>query len=214
MVDGMGRPDPAAAPATNSSDDWPAVARAVVLEGWARLPGFADEAVRAALTAAAPANWEVLPPAVASVRQGGMTSGATFDDVATVVRQFAFPVYDQLTAALPAGLPDLPRFNEVTWARSHDGAHFISAHRDPPGVGGVIAIVTLRGRALFQVLGRSGPAQWVTGDGDLVLLRGNGWPEIGVACAIHSVDSPTVGDRLTMTLRFDRHGPGGDYFAP
>ncbi len=53
--------------------------------------------------------------------------------------------------------------------------------------------------------------EWETCDGDLVILRGHGWPHEGSLCPLHEVESPRVGDRMTMTFRHNRRGPGGDY---
>jgi hypothetical protein len=69
-------------------------------------------------------------------------------------------------------------------------------HRDPDTACGVIAIVTIRGQALFRawdtddglVDAQRRPEladQCETSDGDLVLLRGGGWPTPASRCPIH-----------------------------
>ena len=63
-----------------------------------------------------------------------------------------------------------PLFNEVTWSLYPEGTGHITAHRDPAGVGGVIAIVTLRGTAAFDVRAPNERVEWLTEAGDLVLL--------------------------------------------
>ena len=77
----------------------------------------------------------------------------------------------------------------------------------------VIAIVTLRGHAVFRVWQGSEATEWETTDGDLVLLRGHGWPEGDSLCPVHEVESPRRGERMTMTLRHNTRAPGGGYFA-
>ena len=157
------------------------------------------------------------------MRQAGLHRGAYFDRTAPEVRAFGLAVVAGLGAHLDcvATLP-VPAFDEVEWSRSVDGVGYITAHRDPPGVGGVIAIVTLSGTTRFRVWpgdvdprqdpGAAPPAEWDTGDGDLVLLRGTGWPHSDARCLVHEVDSPPSGERAVLTFRHNRGGPGADYF--
>lgn len=94
------------------------------------------------------------------------------------------------------------------------GHHFITAHRDPPGVGGVIAIITLEGVARFRVWSEEDQAgEWDTAPGDLVLLRGTGWPSESALCPRHEVEPPRTCSRSILTYRFNRGGPGADYFS-
>lgn len=90
--------------------------------------------------------------------------------------------------------------------------------------GGVIAVLTLRGRAPFRVWETDGSSvdaagqpelaeEWETNDGDLVLLRGDGWPTPTSRCPIHEAQSPPRGDRSTLTLRHNKGGYGADYFS-
>jgi hypothetical protein len=94
------------------------------------------------------------------------------------------------------------------------GHHFITAHWDLPGVGGVIAIVNLEGVARFRVWPDEGEAnEWQTAPGDLVLLRGRDWPSEGALCPRHEAEPPPTGGRSILTYRFNRGGPGADYFS-
>jgi len=192
--------------------DWAEVAGSVTERGWIRLERVVDARACARLATAASATWEPLPEVEGDVRQGGLRTGVSFDDAAPVVQRFGRTICDSLTAAR-SDLPAVPCFNEVLWSRSHDGVGFITAHRDPPAAGGVIAIVTLRGQAGFRVWNGSRDTEWETADGDLVLLCGNGWPRDDARCPVHAVESPRRGDRLTMTLRHNTRGPGADYFT-
>lgn len=191
---------------------WPDAARALSGNGWVRFERLVDDGIRAALAEAAPSTWSPLPETEGRVRQGGLSCGLLLDHAPTPVQEFAGEICVGLTAAR-RDWPPVPGFNEVQWGRSHNGTGFITAHRDPPGAGGVIAIVTLSGRALFRVWHGSETTEWETDDGDLVLLRGRGWPREDSLCPIHEVESPRRGERMTMTLRYNRGGPGADYFA-
>jgi hypothetical protein len=191
---------------------WTDVATSLIERGWVRLEGVAQGHTCAQLIEAAPGTWAPLPDVVMDVRQGGLSTGVFFDRAAASVQEFGRAVCDSLTKA-GSDVPAVPCFNEVRWGRSQDGIGYITAHRDPPGAGGVIATVTLWGEAVFRVWHGPQATEWETADGDLVILRGNGWPSEGSLCPVHEVESPHVGDRMTMTLRHNRRGPGGDYFA-
>lgn len=67
--------------------------------------------------------------------------------------------------------------------------------------------------ALFRVWRGDVVTEWETDDGDLVILRGRGWPTEKPLCPVHEVESPRVGERMTLTLRHNVGGPGADYFA-
>ena len=118
-----------------------------------------------------------------------------------------------LTHGAPA-LPAPPSFTDVSWTRDEDGSLFISPHRDPPTVGGVIAVVTLYGASRFTVWDGDGKHEWDTETGDLVLIRGKGWPTEDAECPLHEASPPVRGGRMIMTLRHNTLGPGADYFAP
>lgn len=190
--------------------DWAEAATLISERGWVRIEGALGRRTCAEFIEAAPLSWEPLPKDEGP-RQGGQSCGVFFDDASRSVREFGDEICNGLTIAR-SDLPPIPRFNEVQWGRSHDGVGFIAPHRDPPGIGGVIAIVTLAGRALFRVWQTSDVTEWETVDGDLVLLRGHGWPTEASRCPIHEARSPRVGERTTMTLRHNVGGPGADYF--
>lgn len=192
--------------------EWANAAAALIEYGWMRLQGVVDDRTCAALAKAAPSTWAPLPEVEGRVRQGGLSCGIFFDNAPRIVQDLGREICTSLTEARPDLLP-VPWFNEVQWGRSHNGVGFITPHRDPPGAGGIIAIVTLSGHALFRIWQGSNATEWETDDGDLVLLRGHGWPSEDSLCPVHEVESPRAGDRMTMTLRHNRRGPGADYFG-
>jgi len=197
---------------TDGDVDWASAADALCGQGWVRLKRAVSDHGVAELVEGAPDTWEQLPEYEASVRQGGLTCHIFFRDAPSAVQRFGEEIRSSLMAAQPE-VPPIPHFNEVQWARSQDGVGFITAHRDPPGVGGIIAILTIQGHALFRVLEGPTATEWETEDRDLVLLRGRGWPNDESLCPVHEVESPRRGERLRMTLRHNLGGPGADYFA-
>jgi hypothetical protein len=79
--------------------------------------------------------------------------------------------------------PFVPGFNEVSWTRypAHQGR--ITRHRDFREYGGIIAVFTLQGSSIFRVYDSDIDAvEWQTKPGQLVLLRGEGWPFAGKRC--------------------------------
>ena len=73
-------------------------------------------------------------------------------DCPHAVVQVATELVSQLSKpAQEVGFPPVPFFNEVTWTRYPEGKGHITAHRDPPGVGGAIAVFTLEGGTTFHV---------------------------------------------------------------
>lgn len=89
--------------------------------------------------------------------------------------------------------------------------------------GGIIAIITLFGCAPFRIwpngvdprLDMDGPppVEWITNDGDVVILRGNRWQTDGTVCPVHEVDPPVSGDRMIITCRHNNGGAGADWFS-
>jgi hypothetical protein len=126
--------------------DWFAVAGELGDGGWVRLRAAVNEEARTVLTEAAPPTWSLLPEIEGRVRQGGWSSGVFFDHAVLSVQEFGRNICEELNAGA-RHLPAVPLFNEVQWGRSQEGMGFITAHRDPPAAGGIIAIVTLTGRA-------------------------------------------------------------------
>ncbi len=147
------------------------------------------------------------------VRQHAYGAYLAFAEARPAVRALGDTLVAGLSdAAGRAGLPVLPRFNEATWGRYPAGVGGISAHRDPSAYGGVIAVFTLWGRATFRVLdGEQTVAKWETGPGQLVLLRGWGWPRPDSTCPTHEALPPPVGDRGIMTFRYNLGGAGAAY---
>jgi hypothetical protein len=194
--------------------DWTSVARSLVQDGWIRLAGVVSGRTCARLVGAAPITWEPEPEVVGGVHQSAVSTGLSFDRAAPSVRAVGLAICDAMTDARPPGTPAIPRFNEVRRSRSQEGAGpSITAHRDPPLCGGVIATVTLFGQARFRVWSGADVVEWETTDGDLVLLGGNGWPTETSRCPMHEAASPTLGHRMILTYRYNKGGPGARYFA-
>jgi hypothetical protein len=192
--------------------DWTRAADLLTGAGWVRLDGVVDRGTCARLEDAAPTTWQAETETIGNVRQSTLSCGVSFERSDAIVRHFGIMICDSLTKALRPGTAAIPRFNVATWGKSQNGIGYITAHRDPPVAGGVIATVTLWGRAPFRVWTGPQPTEWITGDGDLVILRGNGWPTEASVCPVHEVESPVEGDRMTMTLRYNKRGPDGGYF--
>jgi hypothetical protein len=208
--------------------DWAAVIEALAGPGWVRLEAVVNGPTCAGLLEAAGQAWRPLVEDEAGsgvVRQGGLSYHAELAKAAPIVGAFAEMIEAGVNSAR-SPLPELPGFNHAQWGRSVDGVGFITAHRDPPGAGGIIAVTTLTGRARFRVWdddsasempssqhARDGAHEWDTADGDLVLLRGSGWPSQASRCPLHEVESPLEGHRVILTLRHNKGGYGADYFA-
>lgn len=191
--------------------DWSDALGRLRRDGFLRLPNALDRMACRTLTEAAPEPWHKLPPDEGVVRQNGHATGGPVAGAHAVVRQFA----DDVVSAIAGASSDStapPSFNEVTWTLYPEGAGHITAHRDPVGVGGVIAIVTLRGTATFEVKAPDESVEWLTEAGDIVLLCGNGWPQDETRCPVHAVAPPVGGDRMILTLRHNKGGAGADYF--
>jgi hypothetical protein len=184
--------------------DWARAMQSLSDDGWARLTDAIDGDLAGRLASAAPGPWAALPPEEGVVRQGGYSCGAEFDTAAAVVRQAG----DEITSSLGA-----PTFNEVNWTRNPPGAGFITAHRDPPGYGGVIAVATLTGQATFRLWSRSQVFEWQATAGDLVLLTGKGWPTPDARSPVHEAEPPVDAERLVLTFRHNRNGAGAEYFV-
>lgn len=193
--------------------DWSAAVTALAESGWVRLAeAVAPASMRTLADAPRPA-WHDLPEEESGVHQHGKGSYLPMDDCDDLVKAFASEVVDGLSAAGQGRRwPPVPMFNEVTWTHYPDGAGHITEHRDPPGCGGVIAVTTLVGTARFSVLDPDRSSEWLTAPGDVVLLRGRSWPSPGSRCPRHAVGPPIGGDRMIMTMRFNRRGAGADYF--
>lgn len=196
---------------------WPMVVGSLIELGWCRLAGAIAVEGALALVGAAPDPWHPLPEEEggAGVRQAGYSSFVPLDGASDVVQQLGMDITRSFSDALPAGTSRVPDFNEVQWARYPADVGHITAHRDPMGCAGVIAVATLTGQADFYLGGRGEPiyAKWETAPGDLVILRGNGWPTEDARCPMHGVERPRGHERIAMTFRHNRAGAGADYFS-
>jgi hypothetical protein len=206
--------------------EWGRVVRQIASDGWARITAAVPPDAGAALERAAPGPWSSLPETEggAGVRQAGRACHHPVDRTAGVVHTLADAIVAGIDGARIAGIDPLPAFNHAEWCRAEEGRKYITAHCDPDRAGGVIAILTIRGRAVFRVWDLDGPVSevrrqperataWETEAGDLVLLRGGGWPRPASRCPVHEAESPREGDRITLTLRHNTGGYGADYFA-
>lgn len=207
-----------------SSIVWSEVADRLVACGWARLTEAVSSHTLESLEQAAPGPWSSLPEIEAGVRQAGLTCHGAVEEAEYVVGSLADAIRVGLDSAHIPGAAPLPAFNHAEWCRAERGQKFIAAHRDPHTAGGVIAVLTIRGTAVFRVWdfdGSLADAQrlpelatvWESHDGDLVLMTGGGWPVASSWCPIHEAESPLEGDRVTLTLRHNKGGYGADYFS-
>jgi hypothetical protein len=203
--------------------DWEAVSRALAGRGWSRLSRAVDPDVLTELETAAPRRWAALPhtEGSAGVRQAGRSCHSDIASAAGAVRALATAIRDGIERS--RGAAELPAFNHAEWCQPDNGRMFITPHRDPQRASGVIAIVTLRGRVLFRIWDIDGTnadaerhpemaEQWQTAGGDVVLMRGGGWPTPAARCPIHEAQQ-AAGERMTLTLRHNTGGFGADYFA-
>lgn len=204
--------------------DWSAASRSLVATGSVRVTGALDPAMGQRLMDAAAPPWRPLPPEEGVVRQDGFFSHSVVADSEPLVWLLGGEIVQGLTAALAPSLPSIPHFNEVSWTRYPAGTGHITTHRDPTAYDGVVAIATLQGASAFRVWGGdvlgppaevlgagTPPTTWDVTAGDLVLLRGNGWPAPKVRCPLHEVDVPADEDRVIMTFRHNSGGAGSGY---
>ncbi|MGI8808741.1 MAG: ester cyclase [Acidimicrobiales bacterium] len=147
--------------------DWAQAADGVVERGWAHLAGAVPVDLVQPLLEARRPEWHPLPEEEGVVRQQGFGSYLPLAQAEETVQRFAEESAQCLTDALSAR--DIPAFNEVTWTQYPSGRGHITAHREPRAYGGVIAVVTLEGAALFEVWDTGAP---VSMEGfDLIRVR-------------------------------------------
>jgi hypothetical protein len=205
---------------------WNKVMDQLASRGWARLVRAVAPHALEALEQAAPGPWSSLPETEGSagVRQAGLAHHSAVDEAAGVVQSMADGIRAGIDGVESPGVAPLPTFNHAEWCRAETGQKFITPHRDPDTAGGVIAVLTIRGRAVFRIWDLDGSladaqshpelaTSWESEDGDLVLMRGGGWPLPTSKCPIHEAESPREGDRVTLTLRHNKGGYGADYFS-
>ena len=194
--------------------DWAAAVASLAGPGWFRSQGALTRELVDGLREAPPENWHPLQEDEGGVRQFGFGAYLPMAKCVPTVVEVATELVSQLSMPAEAmGFPPVPFFNEVTWTRYPQGKGHITAHRDPPGAGGVIAVFTLEGGARFRVVEGSHRAEWPVVSGDLVILRGRGWPTPEALCPVHAVDPPVGGKRMIMTMRFNVGGAGAPYFS-
>ena len=140
------------------------------------------------------------------VQFDGLSSHQEVTASAPVVQAFATTLIDSINGAIPTEVRPIPYFNHAEWGTTTpEGVSFITPHRDPATAIGVIAIATLEGAARFCVwddtatdlapaLHRDDTAhQWDTSDGDMVILRCEGWPSSAARSPVHEARSPEFG---------------------
>jgi hypothetical protein len=207
-----------------SAVDWAYASGSLVTTGSVRLPRALDLAMRQRMMDAAAPPWRALSPEEGVVRQDGYFSHTVVADSEPLVWLLGGEIVEGLRATLGPSQPSIPHFNEVSWTRYPEGTGHITTHRDPTAYGGVVAIATLQGAASFRVWGGdvpgrpsevldtgTPPTRWEAAAGDLILLRGNGWPTPKARCPLHDVCAPHDGDRMIMTFRHNTGGAGSGY---
>jgi hypothetical protein len=168
---------------------------------WAMAHRALDEAACSALLGCAPGDWVV--------EESAPGSPVSFSSSVTGSLVTSWPEPLAGLARLLAAELHAPVFTDATWNSYEPGVGHIGLHRDPPGVGGVIAVFTLAGSTTFHI---EPDLAFEVGPGDLVLLAANRWPSPDDTCLRHAADPPP-GPRTILTLRHNLNGPGGDFFA-
>jgi hypothetical protein len=151
-----------------------------------------------------------------SPRRGGAFAMAALDEAGATGAAAAWLSRAAATEGLDGFVP-----NEVSYQRYTAGGNGLRPHRDQRYYGTCIAIVTLRGSATFAVHGSLDlddvVAEWTTGPGEVILLRG--WrPGPGDdPRPFHRVDPPVSGERLMFQARHNLaaapHSPWVDHLT-
>jgi hypothetical protein len=193
--------------------DWSGAAASLLDRGWALVRGAVPPTLATELCGASKPPWYRFPAEEGVVRQAGFGSYLALIDADPMVQDTGHLITDGLTAACRGSAPPVPDFNEVQWSRYPEGNGFITAHRDPAQCGGVVAVMTLAGSAPFRIwsAGLDESDEWFTQPGDLVLLRGGGWPDDEDRRPRHEAESPLDGERYILTFRHNRLGAGVPY---
>lgn len=172
------------------------------------MQGALADDVLETLLAACPKTWHDLPPEEGRVRQCGQSAMTLVENAGGVIQGLAAMVAEMI--GQEAGVP-VPRANEANWTRYPEGEGFITRHRDPSQVTGVITIATLIGSAPFRVWEGDEVVEWDTQPGDLILLRCTGWPTADAVCVDHEAGLNEHGERRILTLRHNSAGAGAEY---
>ena len=204
--------------------NWPSVSESLATSGSARIRGALSRDLVQHLMGMDRPPWHALPAEEGVVHQSGFGSYMVIADAAPPVRGLGDSIVLELRKAGRRALPAIPEFNEVSWTLYPAGTGHITTHRDPAAYGGIVAIATLLGRATFRIwggevlgtpaevlMGDIPPTQWDAAAGDLILLRGNGWPTPTTLCPMHEADAPPDAERIIMTFRHNTRGAGAGY---
>ena len=126
----------------------------------------------------------------------------------------AFPVLTRLCREIRARVRSDGRGirGTVTWAPNEVGvAHYvpgsigITPHMDGKWYRRLVVVVTVYGRAAFAICGSRDPddvvERWISGPGDLVLMRGPGLAGNRDGRPFHLVHGPLEGERLSLGIR-------------
>jgi hypothetical protein len=101
--------------------------------------------------------------------------------------------------------------NEVGVAHYVPGSVGITPHMDGKWYRRLVIVATLHGRAPFAICGSRDPQdildRWITGPGDLVLMRGPGLAGARDGRPFHLVEGPRRGERLSLGIRMSGRPP-------
>jgi len=103
--------------------------------------------------------------------------------------------------------------NEVGIAHYVPGSIGITPHLDGKWYRRLVIVASVYGRAPFAICGSRDPEdvveRWITGPGDLVLMRGPGLAGVRDGRPLHLVGGPRRGDRLSLGIRMSRRPAPG-----
>ena len=101
--------------------------------------------------------------------------------------------------------------NEVGVTHYVSGSIGITPHKDGKWYRRMVVVVTVYGRAPFAICGSRDPddvvARWISGPGDLVLMRGPGLAGARDGRPFHLVEGPRRGERLSLGIRMSTRPP-------
>jgi hypothetical protein len=101
--------------------------------------------------------------------------------------------------------------NEVGVAHYVPGSIGITPHMDGKWYRRIVIVATVYGRAPFAICGSRDPKdtidRWISGPGDLVLMRGPGLAGARDGRPFHLVEGPRRGERLSLGIRMSRRPP-------
>jgi hypothetical protein len=103
--------------------------------------------------------------------------------------------------------------NEVGVTHYVPGSIGITPHKDGRWYRRMVVVVTVYGRAPFAICGSRDPEdiveRWMSGPGDLVLMRGPGLAGARDGRPFHVVEGPRRGERLSLGIRMSTRPPVG-----